>query len=205
MHRIREAMDFAHEEFVGEVEVAETYIGGKEGNKHKSKSKRLRAGRGTVGKQAVVGVKDRGSKLVKPQAVDDTTSKTLYRFINDSVAPNSQVYIDEAKAYTGLVDFDHESVAHSIGKYVKDQAHTNGIEALWSMLKRGYVGEYRKMSFKHLHLFVEMFAGRHNIRPMNTLVQMVLVANNMTVTRLRYKDLVRDETDEFELAELVLD
>ena len=191
MHRIRNGMVLVDEKFHGQVEVDETYIGGKELNKHASK--RLNAGRGAVGKKPVIGVKDRRTKLVKAEVIHDTTRETLHEFINENVAQKSQVYTDEAVAYQGLEGFDHESVSHSVGEYVRGQATTNGIESFWSVLKRGYIGTYHKMSYKHPHRYIVEFTGRHNLRQYNTLVRMMAVANNMTGTHLPYRDLVEDE------------
>ena len=106
------------------------------------------------------------------------------------MSPKSKVYTDDARAYNGLVDYDHEAIAHSLGECVRDNVSTNGIESFWSMLKRGYVGTYHKMSFKHLHRYIKEFTGRHNIRPQDTIMQMSLIAHHMTDTRLRYRDLV---------------
>ena len=83
---------------------------------------------------------------------------------------------------------------HSVKEYVRGQAHTNGIESMWAMLKRGYVGTYHHMSAKHLHRYVDEFAGRHNVRPLDTEVQMSSMVRGAQGKRLRYADLVGPET-----------
>ena len=85
---------------------------------------------------------------------------------------------------------NHEVVKHSVGEYVREQVHTNGIESFWSMLKRAHKGVYHKMSVKHLHRYVNEFAGRHNIREQGTLDQMVSVVAGMIGKRLMYKNLI---------------
>ena len=190
-HRIRESWQkktVDNDPFLGPVEVDETYVGGKEGNKHASK--KLKAGRGTVGKVAVVGVKDRKTNKVNAQVVESTDAETVQGFISDHVEQGSTVYTDEATVYNDLADFDHESVKHSVGEYVREKAHTNGIESFWSMLKRGYHGIYHKMSKKHLNRYVCEFVGRQNIRRKNTIEQMISVVQNMEGKRLRYRDLI---------------
>ena len=151
MHRIREAMHIVPKEefmFSGEVEVDETYVGGKEGNRH-AKDK-LRLGRGSVGKKAVIGARHRETGLIRTEVIHDTTRETLHGFIKENVKAGSQIYTDEAHAYKNLPDYKHKSVKHSAGEFVNKMASTNGIESHWSMVKRGYIGVYHFMSFKHL-------------------------------------------------------
>ena len=137
----------------------------------KAKRKELRGtGRSAVGKTAVVDVKDRQTKKVRAKVVSATDQDTLHGFIRERVNDGAQVYTDEATAYSGL-SFDHETVKHSVGEYVRGQARTNGIESFWSMLRRGYVGSHHKVSAKHLHRYVSTFAARHGMRQLHTMDQ----------------------------------
>ena len=170
----------------GPVEVDEAYFGGLERNKHASK--KLNAGRGTVGKTAVVGARDRATGQVVARVVPNTQAATLQGFVEERRVPNAPVYTDGSTAYDGLTN--REAVAHSVGEYVRDQAHINGMESFWATLKRAYKGVFHRLSEKHLQRYVAEFAGRHNIRDLDTWDQMCHLAAAVVGHRLLYRDLI---------------
>ena len=192
-HRLREvwANDKA-DKFSGPVEVDETYMGGKRRNMSNAKRKELAGtGRGSVGKVAVVGAKDRATNRVVVKVVESTDKPTLQGFVVEHTAPGAKVYTDDASAYEGI-PFAHESVKHSVAEYVRGMAHTNGMESFWSMLKRAHMGTFHKLSPKHLNRYVQEFAGKHNIRDADTLAQMVTMTAGLIGRRLMYSQLIAD-------------
>lgn len=174
-------------EFVGHTEVDETYIGGKERNKHESKN--LHSGHGAVGKNAVIGVRDRDSNEVSTEVIEHIDAPTLHEFVIRKATPAASIFTDDARAFTGL-PFKHNSVEHSVGKYVNGMAHTNGIESFWAMLKRCYHGTFHHMSPSHVFRDINDFATPPNIRNQDTLDQIGWIAELMDGERLRYKDLI---------------
>ena len=191
-HRLREAFgDGTAPRFHGPAEADETFIGGRRKNMPAKKRKEL-TGRGTVGKAAVVGVKDRETNRVTARRVSQTDATALQGFVRENVEPGATLYTDEAKAYAGIPEYTHEAVNHSVGEYVRGMAHTNGLESFWSMLKRGYQGTFHKFSEKHLDRYVVEFSGRHNMRNADTIDMMGIVARQSVGKRLRYQDLIAD-------------
>ncbi|WP_428098267.1 IS1595 family transposase [Candidatus Rariloculus sp.] len=187
-HRIRQAAMVQPKQFEGPVEVDETYMGGKRKNMHNAQRKEL-TGRGAKGKVAVAGIKDRDSNQVRAKVIERADAETLQSFVADTVDPNATVYTDEARAYNNL-PFNHATVKHSVAEYVNGQAHTNGIESFWAILKRAHNGTFHKMSAKHLPRYVAEFQDKHNVRQFDTLAQMQLLARGMVNQRLKYQDLI---------------
>ena len=199
LHRIRKAFDVDDGEdrgqlFRGPVEADETYIGGKRKNMSNTKRAELAGtGRGAVGKEAIVGVKDRETKQVAVRHVQHTDGVHVAGFVAENAKFGSKVYTDESTVYNILAPwYDHESVNHSAKEYVRGVAHTNGVESFWSMMKRGIFGTYHKISAKHLHRYASEFAGRHNLREKGTLAQMGELAAGMAGKRLTYEALIAD-------------
>jgi transposase len=148
----------------GEVELDETYVGGKAINMHQSKRVKL-TGRGTADKTAVFGVVERKGD-VKAVVVPNTNQDTLIPQVKQNVEPNTTVYTDEMSAYNPLTDngYKHEIVNHSTHEYARGIVHTNTIEGFWSLVKRGIGGVYHHVSPEYLQSYVNEYSFRYNHR-----------------------------------------
>ena len=195
LHRIREACGRGDFTLTNVVEADETYVGGREANKHESK--KLKAGRGPVGKTAVAGVRQRGGKVIA-KSVERTDGPTLIEFVESAVEPGATVYTDDARAYSALPNafnqFDHQTIKHGAGEYVRGDAHTNSIEAVWAVLKRSIHGTWHHVSPKHLDRYVNEATFRLNKGSceVDTIDRMTHFARGVGGKRLRYTDLVAD-------------
>jgi transposase-like protein len=145
----------------GIVEMDEAFFGGKEGNKHESK--KLHAGRGSVGKTAVLGMRERGGRT-RAKVMELRTLDAIHGEIHGSVEVGAQLYTDDHIVFSDLdgLFFKHESVNHSAGEYKRGAAHTNSMESVWAVMKRGLHGVYHHASKKHLFRYVDEFTFRLN-------------------------------------------
>jgi len=190
-HRIRACFgldEMKPEKLDNFVEVDETFVGGKDANKHK-KVKEARRLAGTNDKTIVIGAVQRGGG-VKAEIINNVTTDSVKPFIESNIVKGAIMLTDEHKAYEALAkEYFHEKVAHSKGEYVRGLIHTNRIEGFWSLMKRGIIGIYHYTSKKHLQKYVDEFAFRYNSREISTLSRFNLLLAN-SHNRLTYKNLI---------------
>ena len=168
LHRIREMLNNnAPQMLEGTIEVDETFIGGKNKNRHANKKVKDSQGRSVKDKTPVLGLFERDGELTT-KVIKDTSKKTIQPIINEKVKKDSELISDDWKAYKGLKkNFNHKVINHSQKEYVIGHIHTNTIEGFWSLLKRGIIGIYHNVSDKHLEKYCNEFSFRYNTIDLN--------------------------------------
>ena len=197
LQRIRLAMqdDFFGSKLGGEVEVDETFIGGKARNMHVSERKRRITGTGTKDKTAVMGILERGGK-VRASVVPSRRKTVLQEQVYKHVTAGAALYSDALMSYEGLAaDYAHQVVDHAT-QYVDGRVHTNGLENFWSLLKRGISGTYVSVEPFHLHRYLDEQTFRYNTRKdMNDSQRFELAMSQVFGKRLTYVELTGKGTD----------
>ncbi len=172
------------------VEIDETFVGGKNKNRHASKKVENSQGRSLKDKVAVLGIVERGGEL-RAGRVQSTGAQDITPIILNNVSQEAKIVTDEWKGYNPLSNYyDHSIVNHGRGEYVTGNFHTNTIEGFWSLLKRGIVGIYHQVSPKHIDRYITEFAYRYNTKEFNERGRFdhsMAQAN----CRLTYEDLIK--------------
>jgi len=180
-NRIREACEKGYGFLTKEVEIDETYIGGRKSHNGK---------RGVYGKQPIFGMIERGGKVIA-RPIPDTRKRTIHDMVHNIIAKGSIVYTDDFKSYDGLEKQGYilKQVKHGSGEYVNGDIYTNTMESFWAVLKRGYRGTFHWWSFKHSRRYVNEFTYRHNHRELKGLEVIKQLVKDGVGKRLRYREL----------------
>jgi transposase-like protein len=192
LHRLRKCSGFENRSVLDDrIEMDETYVGGKNKNRHAGKKIRESRGRSGKGKTPVFGMLEREGKVVS-RVVPSTAAKDLLPVIMKFSNSFGIVYTDEWGAYRHLDEiYEHRAVNHSRGEYVRGDVHTNNIENFWSNVKRSITGVYRVISPKHMHFYVDEFVFRRNTCNFTPDERFLHLLNNVKNCRLTYAQLIR--------------
>jgi transposase-like protein len=191
LHRLREACGKDLRKLRGIVEIDETYVGGKERNKHADK--KLNLGRGAVGKTAVLGMRERGGRM-KAMPLFDTSIEAIQGAIYSNVEYGAELHTDEAPVYADMdgIFYRHDSINHGQRQYRRLNITTNGIESAFAVMKRGIIGVYHHISPKHTGRYMDEFAFRLNDGNVkrHTLNRLDSFVDGMAGKRLDYETLI---------------
>ncbi|MDR2909907.1 MAG: IS1595 family transposase [Bacteroidales bacterium] len=194
LHRMRKCFNMDTGKLSGEVELDETFVGGKNKNRHANKKVRNSQGRSFKDKTPIFGMLERKG-YVRTFVVPDTTHKSLTPIIFNNIEKQTTLYSDEWCGYKLIKQYPkyytHLQVDHGKGQYVNGDATTNSIEGFWSILKRGIIGVYHHASRKYLQLYANEYTFRYNTRKQSDSDRFYLFLTNINKgNRLTYKTLI---------------
>ena len=193
LHRIRESMqDKTATKLGGEVEVDESFIGGKARNMHRSRREQVITGTGGKDKAIALGMVERGGK-VKAIVVDSRRKKELHKQVREHIEAGAAIFSDELKSYEGLEnEYQHSVINHAV-EYVNGNVHTNTMENFWSLLKRGLHGTYISVEPFHLFRYLDEQTFRYNNRRLTDAERFCAVMKQIVDRRVTYKQLTGKE------------
>ncbi|MCM1030325.1 MAG: IS1595 family transposase [Oscillibacter sp.] len=191
LHRVRKGLESVNGiELTGVIEIDETFVGGKNKNRHINKKVKNSQGRSFKDKTPVLGLLERNGLLVA-KVIKSTESIHLTSIINQYVSKDAILYTDEWQGYNTVRRlYKHDFIDHSTKQYCKGEVCTNKIEGFWGLFKRGVIGIYHKISKKHLHYYVDEFVFRYNVRDWQEVERFNLAIECLAENRLKYKDLI---------------